>query len=764
MAAPGPSDVPTNAVARRVVDDLMEFTGETSVTKYMRFFNAQQIVERRRFVNRMCDQVQTCRTLIGQLNALIAELEAMEDQGELFDTLMSLRDDRRNENDRLLGFNAKIAKALEEIEIKEAHVCNPIHDQTFYLALEHKRKLKEEYGVEPWTFEQCLGEAVFIPAGCPHQVRNLKINKMVFHAMSQALTETEALLRKRAKSNVGVASVEGESGDIETDELSFPKRQDVSSQGNVRPNTNQFQSRPPQHSQLHQNQKTDDLSRQLIESQKTTTQTIIVRQNQNDIVVGIPLQNSPTTTGYKEVRDLFPEMQTEWSFVPSSQAATISLTDVVDQLRSAHQAESSKLVNSLEELTKQQQQIQQQQDLIVQGMKTLQQSQLKISEVLIELSSSLKTSNSAHQSSLSSIKTTQTDLQKVDQSMKDVKSGVTSVATKLSDTQTQFAAKVTSLEEAALKMHCSLQGLGFTKNKELGEEVPLTEGEINQGGESMVEGVMVEENEDKRESESVAVPNSTTEEVPTSNVAVPNSTTEEVPTSKDQSGPVQELKDFETSSSNDTLDQFMLKKRSAAETESAQEGNLPITQVQPEAGGYGSGCDNRSKFIEARARQRGISIEQLCGIEEESKQPKETKEDNVDTEADQQPKETEVENVQAESALVLETAVTSQTQADPSQKAPTQTNSSSNEYFSIRRDSAQGQAVLQAVGLRQHEAVVQRGKEKTLLEAEEELFKSKYAEERRIEDIKGAIAARRLHEEELEKSKEELDRIAEADE
>ena len=30
-------------------------------------------------------------------------------------------------------------------------------------------------GVEPWTFEQNLGEAVFIPAGCPHQVRNLKV-------------------------------------------------------------------------------------------------------------------------------------------------------------------------------------------------------------------------------------------------------------------------------------------------------------------------------------------------------------------------------------------------------------------------------------------------------------------------------------------------------------------------------------------------------------------------------------------------------------
>ncbi|GKF33847.1 hypothetical protein Tco_0107047, partial [Tanacetum coccineum] len=42
----------------------------------------------------MREEANTSRNLIGQRNALIAEMEALEDQGEMFDTLMDLRDDR----------------------------------------------------------------------------------------------------------------------------------------------------------------------------------------------------------------------------------------------------------------------------------------------------------------------------------------------------------------------------------------------------------------------------------------------------------------------------------------------------------------------------------------------------------------------------------------------------------------------------------------------------------------------------------------------
>lgn len=49
-----------------------------------------------------------------------------------------------------------------------------LYDDVVYLNKLHMAKLKEEFGVQPLSFQQYLGEAVFIPAGCPFQARNLQ--------------------------------------------------------------------------------------------------------------------------------------------------------------------------------------------------------------------------------------------------------------------------------------------------------------------------------------------------------------------------------------------------------------------------------------------------------------------------------------------------------------------------------------------------------------------------------------------------------------
>ncbi|GKA23228.1 hypothetical protein Tco_0709190 [Tanacetum coccineum] len=96
MAAPGAG----NQVARRVIDNLVDLSGETCPGN-----------------------------VIGQLNALIAEMEAFEDQGKVFDTLMGITDDRRVEETKLAGLNDLITQGEEEIEMKEAQLENVIFVQ-----------------------------------------------------------------------------------------------------------------------------------------------------------------------------------------------------------------------------------------------------------------------------------------------------------------------------------------------------------------------------------------------------------------------------------------------------------------------------------------------------------------------------------------------------------------------------------------------------------------------------------------------------------
>ncbi|KAL6538646.1 hypothetical protein OROGR_012634 [Orobanche gracilis] len=53
-------------------------------------------------------------------------------------------------------------------------ISRPLYDGRVYLNSYHKSKLKEEFGVKPWSFEQHIGEAVFLLAGCLFHVRHLQ--------------------------------------------------------------------------------------------------------------------------------------------------------------------------------------------------------------------------------------------------------------------------------------------------------------------------------------------------------------------------------------------------------------------------------------------------------------------------------------------------------------------------------------------------------------------------------------------------------------
>lgn len=72
--------------------------------------------------------------------------------------------------DKIRDFLNKVAKERGEI-IEPDH--DSIHDQSWYLDEELRDRLLKEYGVQGYTIVQCMGDAIFIPAGAPHQVRNL---------------------------------------------------------------------------------------------------------------------------------------------------------------------------------------------------------------------------------------------------------------------------------------------------------------------------------------------------------------------------------------------------------------------------------------------------------------------------------------------------------------------------------------------------------------------------------------------------------------
>ncbi|KAB5560524.1 hypothetical protein DKX38_005481 [Salix brachista] len=81
---------------------------------------------------------------------------------------------RRQDVPKLTEYLRRHSNELTYTHDLQKNMAHPILDQNFFLDTSHKMRLKEEFKIEPWSFEQHVGEAVIIPAGCPYQIRNLK--------------------------------------------------------------------------------------------------------------------------------------------------------------------------------------------------------------------------------------------------------------------------------------------------------------------------------------------------------------------------------------------------------------------------------------------------------------------------------------------------------------------------------------------------------------------------------------------------------------
>ena len=105
---------------------------------------------------------------LNEANVDDVQIKRMKDKKEKPGALWHIYDARDADKirDMLNGQALKTGKKL-------LANADPIHDQSYYLDKNLRQKLKDEYKVEGYTIVQYWGDAVFIPAGAPHQVRNL---------------------------------------------------------------------------------------------------------------------------------------------------------------------------------------------------------------------------------------------------------------------------------------------------------------------------------------------------------------------------------------------------------------------------------------------------------------------------------------------------------------------------------------------------------------------------------------------------------------
>ncbi|GJV33649.1 hypothetical protein Tco_1394049 [Tanacetum coccineum] len=88
MAGSGPA----NAIARRAIDEISEFSGETETPKYMKVFISQEIVETRRFIRVNRIREDKLRGLNETIAAAEDEISTLESHLEIMDAAINSDD------------------------------------------------------------------------------------------------------------------------------------------------------------------------------------------------------------------------------------------------------------------------------------------------------------------------------------------------------------------------------------------------------------------------------------------------------------------------------------------------------------------------------------------------------------------------------------------------------------------------------------------------------------------------------------------------
>ncbi|KAI7867476.1 uncharacterized protein EV154DRAFT_432375 [Mucor mucedo] len=83
---------------------------------------------------------------------------------------------------------------------KKCNDLHPIFDHAFYLTAHDLQRLDEKYNVVPYTIYQNVGDTVFIPAGCAHQVTNYSNSiKCAFDFLSPENVERSLYISKQLR-------------------------------------------------------------------------------------------------------------------------------------------------------------------------------------------------------------------------------------------------------------------------------------------------------------------------------------------------------------------------------------------------------------------------------------------------------------------------------------------------------------------------------------------------------------------------------------